>query len=392
MKKVYTQYLMAIAGLVVLTACDDPETFVPTNTEKFVFYEQDYYTQAKKVLQADYLIVPDMSYSMNTSKDTLADALDQFSVNLVDENIDYRVGFVQGTVQSNGFSASYIPKTFLGSVLDTSSSSKVRDKIAGQLADLAKPNAPNLPFLLEAAKKTLDNKKSSFLRSAAQLVYVFISDADDLGSARLSKSNSSYISALKAFKNNAAHVSARAFIYTNQSGCNAPSYNGQNGAAGTNLKAVATGLNSSGTSVVCLNNAASMAASLEDVARNVTKLTTRYKLQAQPVPGSISVRINGNNIQQNDASYAWSYVSSSNEIVFSNNPAPPNQSIEIEYDMVMKLARSPKVDTMIVTLNGQEVPQGANGWQYNSSTKELTLGGAWAPQHGETILVNYEVN
>jgi len=58
----------------------------------------------------------------------------------------------------------------------------------------------------------------------------------------------------------------------------------------------------------------------------------------------------------------------------------------------MKLARSPKVDTMIVTLNGQEVPQGANGWQYNSSTKELTLGGAWAPQHGETILVNYEVN
>ncbi|MEO5666969.1 MAG: hypothetical protein ABIR96_02805, partial [Bdellovibrionota bacterium] len=109
MNKVYTQYLIAMAGLLSLTACNDPKTFVPTNTEKFTFYEQDFYSQAQQVLQADYLIVPDMSYSMNTSKATLESALDQFSSTLADQNIDYRIGFVQGTVQSNGFYAGAIP-------------------------------------------------------------------------------------------------------------------------------------------------------------------------------------------------------------------------------------------------------------------------------------------
>jgi len=397
--------LIAIAGLLSLSACNDPKTFRPTNTEKFTFYEQDFYQQAKKVLQADYLIVPDMSYSMYTSKATLLDALDQFSTDLADENIDYRIGFVRGTVQSNGFYPGAIPSAFLGSVLDASSSSSLRDKVAGQLADLAKPNAPNWPFLLEAAKKTLDARKSSFLRKAAQLVYVFISDADDLGpastlgAAKVSgRTTASYIDILKnSYKSDDDYVSARAFVYTNAGGCNAPTNNGQNGAAGTNLKTVANGVDALGNATVCLNDALAMADSLRDVARNVTRPTKRFKLQAQPVSGSITVRIgDANNIlvaePQSGGSYPWQYNASSNEIVFTGAPAPAGKKLSIEYDMVMKLARSPKVNTMVVTLNGDVVPQGANGWQYNSSTRMLTLGGGWAPQHGDSILVNYEVN
>ncbi|MEO5667609.1 MAG: hypothetical protein ABIR96_06100, partial [Bdellovibrionota bacterium] len=284
------------------------------------------------------------------------------------------------------------PSTFMGSVLDTSSNSSLRDQVASQLSDLAAPNAPNWPFLLEAAKKTLDAKKSSFLRSAAQLVYVFISDADDYGSAKLGKTDSTYISQLKSYKSNAAYVSSRAFVYSNTSGCNAPANNGQNGAAGTHIKAVSAGINASGTSFICLNNAATMAASLDNVARDVTRPTTRFKLQAQPVAGSVAVKINGAYKTQGAADYPWTYSSSTNEIVFTGAPAPAGASLAIEYDMVVQLARQPKVDTMIVTLNGADVPQGANGWQYNSSTRLLTLGGGWAPHQGDVILVNYEVN
>ena len=395
MNKVYTQYLMAIAGLMALNACNDPKTFVPTNTEKFTFYEQDFYSQAQEVLQADYLIVPDMSYSMNTSKSTLLSALDQFASTLADESIDYRVGFVRGTVQSNGFYEGAIPATFMGSVLDASSNSYLRDQVATQLADLAKPNAPNWPFLLEASKRTLDAHKASFLRSAAQLVYVFISDADDKGLTELGRSNSSYISALKSYKSNSAYVSARAFVYTSNFGsgsCQAPQNNGQSGAAGTRLSAVASGINAAGTSTICLNNASTMAASLEDVARNVTRPTTRFKLQAQPVSGSIAVKVGGSYTPSSSASYPWSYNSASNEIVFTGSPVPGGASLAIEYDMVLQLARQPKVSSMVVTLNGAVVPEGASGWQYSSSTRLLSLGGAWAPQHGDVILVNYEVN
>ena len=393
MNKVYSQYLIVMSGLLALTACNDPKTFVPTNTEKFTFYEQDFYTQAEDVLQGDYIIVPDMSYSMNTSRSTLLSALDQFASSLADENVDYRVGFVQGTVQSNGFAPQYVPSTFLGSVLDPSSNSTIRDAVAGQLAELAAPNAPNWPFLLEAAKKTLDAQKSTFLRSAAQLIYVFISDADDLGNSKISgRSNSYYSSALKAFKSNSAYVSARAFVYTNSGGCVAPSNNGQSGAAGTRLSAVAASINASGASTICLNNASSMAASLENVARNVTRPTTRFKLQALPVTGSIVVKIGGGNIPQNHANYEWNYNAANNEIVFTDQPAPAGTSLAIEYDMIVKLARAPKVSTIVVTLNGTVVPEGANGWQYNASTRELTLGGGFSPQHGDSILVNYEVN
>jgi hypothetical protein len=390
MNKAYSNYLMIMGGLLALTACNnDPKTFVPTNTEKFTFYEQDYYQQAQNVLQGDYLIVPDMSYSMNTSKSTLLNALDQFASDLADENIDYRVGFVQGTVQSNGFAQQYVPSTFLGSILDTSANSVLRDEVAGKLADLAKPNAPNWPFLLEAAKKTLDANKSTFLRSAAQLIYVFISDQDDMGNSQISgRTNSFYAQALKGFKSNAAYVSARAFVYTGSGGCVA---SGNGKATGTNLMAVSSSINAAGASSVCLTNASSMAASLENVARNVTRPTTRFKLQALPVAGSIAVRIGGAYTPQNSGSYPWSYSSASNEIIFSGNPVPAGATLAIEYDMVVKLARSPRVDTMVVTLNGGIVPQGANGWQYNASTRELVLGGGFAPQHGDTILVNYQV-
>ncbi len=390
MTNFYTRYLSAVGVLLALSACNDPQTFVPTNTEKFVFYERDRYTQASVVLQADYLIVPDMSWSMGSSKSSLMSALNQFSQYLAEEDIDYRVGFVRGTNQSRvssqslSYYESTIPSAFLGSVLEASSSSTMRDKVAQQLAELAAPNAPNEVFILEAAKRTLAARASKFLRNAAQLVYVFISDGDDVGQDTFSgRSQAHYVNALQGYKNDPDYINARAFVYGGNN-CPVPQYR----QAGTRLANTAAALNSSGPSRRCLSNYNSMAASLEDLARDVSKPTKRFALRAKPIANTIAIRVNNSYIPQNHASYGWTYNATKNEIVF-DDPIPASAALDIEYEMVMVLARQPRVDTMVVTLNGSQVPK--SSWTYNSSTRELRLTGAYAPTHSDLILVNYEV-
>jgi hypothetical protein len=392
MTNFYTRYLSAVGALLALSACNDPKTFVPTNTEKFVFYERDYYTQAKAVLQADYMIVTDLSWSMGSSKSELLAALNQFAQHLTDEEIDYRVGFVRGTNQSKvssqslAFYESTIPSVFLGSLLTPTAGASLFDRAAEQLAGLAKPNAPNEVYILEAAKRTMAARSSQFVRSAAQLVYVFISDNDDRGEQTFGRDRSHYFNALKKYKSSADYINARAFVYGG-SGCPVPQplYGDK---AGTRLAEVASDLNSSGPSRRCLSSYASMAASLEDLAVNITKPTKRFALRAKPVPGSVTVRVNGSYVPQSGGPHNWSYSSTRNEIVFSN-PIDPQANLAIEYDMLMTLARQPRVDTMVVTINGSDVPK--SNWSFNASTRELRLTGAYSPNHSDNILVNYEV-
>lgn len=390
MTKLYTSYLYLIAGLIGLAGCNDPKTFIPTNTDSFVFYEQDYYQQASQLLQADYLIVPDVSYSMRSSEAELENALDLFVSDLANSHIDYRIGIVRGTTQSAGFYEGAIPSTFLGSVVKPGSNSSVRSKIANIWSSFFGANGPNWVFILEAAKKTLQNKGSSFLRSTAQLVLVFISDSDDLGNQELGRSNEHYANAFKAFKSNPDYLSARAFV-TGIGGCSLKGPSGYGYKAGTRLSWVANAVDSLGDGTICLDDGEEMAVSLQDLAQDVTKKTKRFKLQAQPVPGSVSVSVGGSNTPQDHANYGWNYNESKNEIVF-DQAIPSGSSLQITYDMVMKLSRQPRLESMVVLLNGNDVPQSnSNGWNYNSGTKELRLTGSYSASHSDKIVVNYEV-
>lgn len=391
MSKLYTSYIYLMAGLVGLVGCNDPKTFVPTNTDSFVFYEQDFYQQASQLLQADYVIVPDMSYSMNASKDSLESALDQFADDLESKDIDYRVGFIRGTTQSAEFYTGAIPSSFLGPVLKPSSKKSARSQIASALADLADPNAPNWVFILEAAKKTLQKRASSFLRKSAHLVLVFISDSDERSHSQVNYSNAHYINAFKSLKNHEDYISARAFV-TGQAGCPLFGEAQYGYKAGTRLSTVADAVDSFGDGTICLRDGDTMADSLEDLARDVAKKTKRFKLRATPVAKSIAVTVDGQFTPQNDGTHGWKYNSSQNEIVFTGQAIPNDASLEINYSMLMKLSREPRLESMVVTLNGSTVPESqSNGWSYNSKTKELRLNGGFAPSHNDEIVVNYEV-
>jgi hypothetical protein len=391
MTKHYTWHLNLIfTGLIGLSACSNAKTFVPTNTDTFIFYEHDYYQQASKLLQADYLIVPDMSFSMRASKDSLEYALDEFAKDLAAKNIDYRIGFVRGTTQSRDFYPGAIPSDFMGPILHPESGTSARSQIASALAQLAEPNAPNWVFIMEAAKKTLQNKGSSFLRGPAQLVLVFISDSDERDHPQVPYNNTHYINAFKAMKSNPDYISARAFV-TGIGSCPLFGSTDYGYKAGTRLSAVANAVDSLNNGTFCLRYGDDMADSLKNVARDVSKKTKRFKLQAQPVPGTVSVLVNGGLIPQNHGTYSWIYDSSNNEIVF-NTAIPESASLQINYDMMMKLSREPRINSIVVTLNGAIVPKSdSNGWQYNPATKELYLSGSYAPSHTDKIVVSYEV-
>jgi hypothetical protein len=395
MKKVYTNYLYLIGLALGLVACNEPKTFVPTNTDRFVYDNNDFYQQADQILQADYMIVPDVSYSMLDSKNKVLEALNLFSQELISEGIDYRIGFVRGTTQSAGFYYGAIPSNFMASVLTASSSSSIVNQVATALSSFAGANAPNWVFILEAAKKTVEAQKNSFLRESAQLVYVFISDNDERthsSTGNLSTSTqfvNKYSPALQAVKTNSAYVNARAIVH-GAGGCATLNYPGA--AQGTRLSAVANSIEGSSNGTVCIQSTAqTLADSLSGLARDVTKTTKRFKIQAQPDPNTIEVRVGtAGNLT---SATGWSYHANTNEIVFANGSEPqPSQQVEITFEMLMKLSKAPRINTVVVTKNGALVPQSdANGWTYNASTKEIRLVGTYKPNHTDLILVNYQV-
>ena len=396
MGKLKYQYLYKLTALLsvgFLGACNEPTTFVPTNTEQFVYDNRDYYQQASKLLQADYLIVPDFSYSMTTSKADVEDALEEFADYLDSTNVDYKVGFARGSTQSAGFYEGAIPSTFMGSVLSKTSSASAQSLVAEKLSLLAGPNAPNLVLILETAAKVIQSQASSFLRESAQLVYVFISDSDDAGNTVLNsnRTTSYYVDQLSGAKSHIDYISARALVTQGTNTCPLAGNPAYGYKAGTRLKSVASSLDASADSFLCLGQSDDLADSLKDLARDVSKPTRRFKVQADADPSSIQVRVNGSLV--NPGASTWTFKANTNEVVFKNSAKPAESAtVEITFDMIMTLERQPNLSSTVVTLNGQQVPQSnSSGWSINTNNLQIEFHGSWIPNSGDIILVSYEV-
>ncbi len=388
--KTFSSNTLALGlGLLVLTGCEDPTTFVPTNSDEFSYYDQDLYNQANVVLQADYLFVADYSYSMHDKVEDLVNSMDIFAQDLEDKDIDYRIGFVRGTTSTNGDTYRYIPKTLVGPAI-TPSVLNLQSLINLQLDGFAQANAANGRFLLESARRVATNSKLSFIRDRSQLVYIFISDNDDVSvndSNLGSRTLSSYVESLRVKSDN-SYINARAWVTGASTGCAIGTEFG-NG-AGTRLATAARALNA-GTSeaVQCLNDGNSMAASLEDLARNVTRPTKRFKLRATPVAGTIEVK--ENNVARVEGT-DWDYVSATHEVVFRNGHEPSAGSeLELSYSPLLVLSNKPDVSTIVVTVDGTEVAKSASeGWSFNETKKQLLFTGSYKPADGAIVQVTYQ--
>jgi len=373
-------YRLVFLGLAAVAGCNEPTTFEDTSTDMFIYFVEDDYATAAALLQADYVLSMDYGYRMNAHAEELIETLDSFVSSLNSAGIDYRIGVVRGSAQSS----SDIPSTFLG-ILDKFSSSSAYSSLenklycpSGSSYCIGDANSPHKVYMLEGVRRTLDSN-TSFIRDSAQLVLAFFSNADDVSSSNAA----TYATGFKALKSNAAYVSGRAFVRGTTGSC-ASGDTTQGYKTGTKLKDVAVSL--SGTSGnKCLGSASSMASMLDNLARNVTKSTQRFKIRGNPVASTVKVYVNG---VLKAAGTDYDYNSGSQEIVFRSGKQPADSaSLLISYKPIIQLKRRPNPNSIVVKVDGVT----SSAWSYNSSQNRIEFSGSGAPDHNDKIEVSYEV-
>lgn len=382
-----TNILGFLGVLALLGACKDPKTFTPNSNESFVNHDRDYYRQASALLQADYLFVMDYSAgpAIQTKRENLYDSFSDFTETLLDSDIDYRIGFVDGGIQATNpdrFAA--VNSDFIVDNFFTSSmSSSLTQNLVNEVERVGEALQPNWFVPMESAEKVLKNQGSSFLRDSAQLVYVFISDEDDQAHTRLNSNRTEnyYIERLKKFKSHPSYISSRAIVAGTDAQC--PLQNTQFSAAGTRIANISKELDSVKSESVCIYD--NFASTLEDLARNITRPTTRFALKATPVQDTIRVTENGKNVP---ASGNWYYEN--NEIIFLKGKEPDfDASLEITYDVLFALKGSPNPNSIEVEVNGKTVPRSnSNGWSYVAGENRIAFHGNSLPS-GANVLVRY---
>lgn len=375
----------------VASACNNPETFFTTRTDRFTNHISDNYSQASQLLQADYLFVVDFSYSMsrNGSGDSktaqLLNSMSLFTENLRNQEIDYRIGFTNGN--SHAGNAAEISNDFVAPFLTLETLSSLESEILAQIGTVGEPLNRNTNYLLEASKRTLSARATSFLREAAQLVVVFVSDSDDVSHQNNQitgdKTVAGYTQSLRGFKSHPSYINARSLTAGVAANCTLQnSYD----VAGTRIASVAQQLDALEAAPSCIYRPFSE--SLADLARNVTRPTNRFRIRGNPEPSSIYILENGATV----ATSRYSYNSVTNEIIFAQGQEPAlSANLEIVYDMLFPLSQRPRTNSISVTLNGISVPQSqTQGWTYNASENRIEFHGSARPSEGDDIRINYE--
>ncbi len=378
--------------LLVLSACKQPKTFIPSNTDTFVNHTLDIYDQADKLLQADYVFVLDTSYSMNFLVDSsgqniynevLASHMQSFLDALAEKNIDYRIGFIRGNTHAG--SVSTIASSFMADVLTKGSSSASAFSIIEQVGA---PLSENTNFLLESAHKTMSAEGGNFIRHAAQLVYAFISDSDDKGlDISTNRTEQYYIDALRSHKHHPHYVSARSYTLGMADNCTPDPY--QPGSeAGVRIANVATQIDARHGEAKCALDPTFEL--LSNIARNVTKLTDRFTLTQYPMPGTLSVQVNGNDVPE---AGNWSYDAATNEVIFAAGKAPAfSSSLLIDYEIAFVLSKTPKVDSIQVKVDGASVSKDdTNGWSFVDAENRVQFNGNAKPSSNANISIVYQV-
>lgn len=382
------------AFALLMSGCKQPTTVPPSNTDRFKNSSVESYAQANKVLRGDYLFVVDYSFSMYNKTLELANSLDKFAEDLLAQDIDYRIGFIRGNFHGTASSSeinAWTPKDFItGSFIVPGLSSSLKAEIYDKVSPVGNPLQQNRVVLFESARKTLKNRGGDFLRPEAQLIVVMVSDSDDTSETYKSQYNfggsvSDYAAALKAFKL-PNYINGRAIV----AGVDGCGLENSWDVAGTKIAQLAKAIDSAPVppNASCIYD--DFNESLGDLARNVTRLTNRYRMQMTPISGTLTVTVNGVDVP---AAGNWSFDTTTNEVVFLAGKEPAAAaSVSFQYQVKFVLTTKPKADTLKVEVNGVVVPKSdSNGWSYISAENRIVFNGAAQPPGGADIRVTYEI-
>jgi hypothetical protein len=390
-------YNAVVASFVLFSAaCSQPETFIKNKVDNFTVDTVDSYTQAKSLIQADYLISVDFSWSMSggctnnvncpdSKTSRLFDSLDTFANSLASQGIDYRIGFVRGSKQSTTNTAD---SDFISGLVITSAfNSSLTQLIRSRLGAVGKPLEGNVTSVVEASAKVLGARGYQFMRDSAQLVLLYVTDNDD------AQYTSAQLNQIRAMKNDASYISARAVLTGIGSNCYTdnqspsefhPFENNYGEKVGSRVITAANFLDPSGSpkTACILNNFSSI---MDNVARSISRQTKRFKLQVpNPDISTLKVFVGGSLVSPDD----YNYTASTNEIVFVDGREPaPEAQLRLEYDQNYVLTSKPDVSTIDVQVNGASV----SGWTYDSSKNRIVFNSGSRPANGAKVQVIYKL-
>lgn len=281
--------------------------------------------------QADILFVVDNSGSMGDEQNTLATSFQDFAAYLTSQNVAYQVGVT--TTDIDTFSGQHGELVGNPSIID-----KNTPNAAAKFAANANvgTNGDATEQGLEAARLALTppnvtGANAGFLRQAAKLFLIFVSDEEDQSpDGNGSQPPIYYANAYRNIKNNDPNlltVSAIAGDVPN--GCTDPNTN-QGAAAGTRYKEVVDEIGGVwGT--ICTTN---FGPTLHNIGVEAAQLQSTFYLSRVPVVSSIVVRVNG--VVEPSSSYTYNVGFNSITFVTAQVPTA-GQTVTIEYDVVCEM-------------------------------------------------------
>lgn len=382
---------ISLLALAITSACSQPESFIKNQVDTFTVDTIDNYTQASALLQADYVISVDFSWSMSSGctynstyncsspKTTrLFDSLDTFAANLKAAGIDYRIGFVRGSKQSTTNTAD---SDFISGLVVTSAfNNSLTQLIRTRLGSVGQPLEGNVTSVVESTAKVLNNRGSDFLRDSAQLVMLFVSDSDD------TQYTSAQLNEIASKKSNSSYISARAALAGMNSACytdvSYPETYGE--VRGTRIETAVNYLDPSGSpKFSCIMD--NFSSILTNLARNVTRTTKRFKLQV-PNPDISTLKVYKGNSLTEVPSSDYSYIAQSNEIVFVDGKEPAlSEMLRLSYNQNYVLTSRPDVNSIEVRVDGSVV----TNWTYDSAQNRILFNSK--PSEGAKVQVIYKL-
>jgi hypothetical protein len=351
LKQVVKQTMMIGSAALLLSACGksgDSYSLLP-GSESF---QQEAVFVPKKI---DILWVMDNSGSMATSQADLASNFQSFIARFNQSNYDFHMAVVTTDGWAKQFNAnSTLARIRDGAVLQNSP--KIENHSGVFVMDKATPNLTSV-FATNIKQGTLGNgderafesmKQSlmdpfnvAFRRSDAFLAVIIVSDEEDFSSStstfedRLTANTysvQSYVDYLDTYTGGTAagrnySVSS---IYTKDDACKTQL--GTDGFArkvSTRLPAISD-LTAGVKASLCEN----FGTSLQLISDSIIQLSSVFKLNREPIPESIVIKVDGATIAQ-DATNGWTYDAATLTITFHGSAVPgANSDIRIAYDPV----------------------------------------------------------
>jgi len=259
-------------------------------------------------VDVDILFVVDNSGSMGGNQINLQNNFDTFMNAFTAAGVSYQIALI--TTDSGDF---------VGDIITNATTDPVAE-FNNQIDSIGTRGSAQETGLWFAYDSTTTGDASSgsttgFLREAARLVIVYVSDEQDWSTYKSSMTPVDYSNSLKALKSSSSLVIAHAIAGDYPSGCSA------NGGAtfGDGYYDVVSDLGGTFMSIC----ASDWSTTMDTLARE-SLAQMQFALSDTPIEDTIEVKVDG------IPSLDWSYEASSNTIIFTVSPSD-GSSIEVNY-------------------------------------------------------------